>query len=243
MLRHLFRCSACDERAPERLPLCSICAASLIRCPELCGGCGSPVCGPDECLRPWAPLHPLESLRAAYLFIGRGHGVLAAWKFRSGPLFDRSILRMDDPLRKGIQSLGLKAIVPLPQRFERAWQLKGSPAERIAAWVSRETGAPLVRALRVSGHLAERQTGGGAHARFANRTRFERAEKLPDGPVLLVDDFMTTGHTLRKAASALSGSRLHAFCLGLRLRGLEQKRGRLGERVRGAVAVGQAREA
>jgi predicted amidophosphoribosyltransferase len=239
MLRHLFRCSGCGESAPERLPLCAVCAESLIPCPELCPVCGSPICGQGDCLRPWAPLGPLESLHAAYLFIGQGHEVLKAWKFKPGPLLDRRVLRMEGPLKERLRSLELRAIVTMPQRFERSFQLKGSPSFRIAQWVSRELDLPVMPLLRLDGAPSVRQTGSAADARFGNRARFKAVRK-PDGPILLVDDFMTTGHTLRKAALALGGHGLHAFCLGLRLRGLKQKRNHLGESMRGAVAIGQA---
>ncbi|HUP56918.1 MAG TPA: hypothetical protein VM598_05650, partial [Bdellovibrionota bacterium] len=176
MIHHLFRCSGCGESAPERLPLCSVCAESLIPCPELCSHCGSPLCGASECLKPWAPLDPLGSLHASYLFIGQGHEVLKAWKFKSGPLLDRRVLRLEPSLAARLAALGLRAIVPLPQRFERSFQLKGSPSERIARWVSRETDVPVRPLLRFSGQASARQTGSAADVRFGNRTGFTAVE-------------------------------------------------------------------
>jgi predicted amidophosphoribosyltransferase len=245
MLLSLFACAVCGAPGPESLSLCRICRESLVSCPPLCSGCGGPLCG-DTCRRLWAPLAPMRSLHAAYLFLGLGHEVLKAWKFKSGPLLDRAVLKMEDGLKERLGLLGVQAVIPVPQRYDREWELKGGSARRIAAWLSRELGVPLVCALE-AGPTRTRQSGKTAEERYKNAPRFRAILTSPSwleksSPVLLVDDFTTTGHTLRSAARALSAggwNEIHSFCLGLKLRRLEKQSRDLSQSTGWAVAVGE----
>ncbi len=242
MLRALFACASCGSPRPESFPLCRVCRESLVPCPELCAQCGSPVCG-SSCRKAWAPLGPLRSLHAAYLFLGLGHEVLKRWKFHPGPFLDQAILTLDASLASRLGATGARTIVAVPQRFERAWELGGGSSARIAAWLSRELGIPA-RGLLKPGVAGVRQSASSAELRFQNLIRFE---PVTDGrpvlePILLVDDFATTGHTLRSAARALGAggwSDVHAFCLGLKLRRLEKQSRDLRQSAGWPVAVGQ----
>ena len=59
-------------------------------------------------------------------------------------------------------------------------------------------------------------------ARLSNPIEFDQTENLEDqrgGNIILVDDFITTGHTVRAAAKTLklSGAlSVHVFALGVR---------------------------
>ncbi|MCM2322072.1 MAG: hypothetical protein NDJ90_02305 [Oligoflexia bacterium] len=222
-----FRCPCCGSGAtPRTFPLCEGCARALVRAPALCPTCASPVCPQAApgggCLRPWAR-SGIHSYSAAYLLVNPCYRVLKRWKLTGGPLFNRTILRADDGLRESWREFNADAIVTVPQRAWRAWRMKGSPSERIARFVSAELSLPIVRALEPS--LARRGTRRQAELsgedRYANPIAFAPGERLtPGARLILVDDFMTSGRTLREAAAALlslGAGAVHVFCLGLRL--------------------------
>ncbi len=235
MLRYLFQCSACRETLDrfQSFPLCSLCHDSLVSCPTLCRHCASPICPTQpnsECLRPWSDPSLIQSYCAQYLLIGRCYTTLKRWKIQRGPVFDRFILKSNEITShywntlKGLQHV--QAIVPIPQDFARSWKMRGSRAQQVAAWVSRETSLPVLPLLlapdRIRNH--KRQAELNFKERLENPIRFEwnpefSKDRGAPSTVLLVDDFFTTGHTLRQAARVLNQHQVHQvhiFCLGLR---------------------------
>jgi predicted amidophosphoribosyltransferase len=175
---------------------------------------------------------------------------------QGSPALDRQILGRDEVFGKSRELAGLADIVCwIPQNLERSWMLGGSPAERVARQVGRIMAKPLVRAL-ARGHrdrvLFKRQAELTREERLRNPIRFELAPeaiRLIGRRAALVDDFMTTGQTLKAAAGALragGAAEVHVFCLGLRpFRGASEPLARPEERrdlLEGAgrpVAVGQ----
>lgn len=223
----LFRCASCDEPAPTRssFPLCDSCSESLRDCPPLCSSCASPLCiAQGTCLRPWASHAAIRTYHARYLLIGAGYRTLRRWKTRSGPLFTRRILKSGDEKLHALAALRADAIVPIPQRVRRSFELGGSPAGLIAGWLARELRLPVRSLLQIE-HKPRAQAELSLLERMGSRMRFTVPLAQARGPtvlplrVILVDDFMTTGRTLESAAQALgeAGVReVHAFCLGLR---------------------------
>ncbi len=221
----LFRCQACGLSVTrETLPLCPTCSASLVRCPDLCGSCFAPGCpktGP--CARPWVRIPELDSLNALYLGVGIGYSVLKRWKRCGGPTFDRRVLKRDPALASRLRALEVGGVVAVPQLWERAWRLGGSPAERVAIAAAGWAGAPLLRCLEPGPEGLRRQAELPLPLRFANRLRFEPTlGARPPESILLVDDFVTTTRTLRVAAAVLRERlgvlRVHGFCLAVRPR-------------------------
>ena len=109
-------------------------------------------------------------------------------------------------------------IVPVPQSPRRSRVLRGNPAERIAHALSQQTGLSWMRALEPPEHRAYRQAERSAPLRYEDPLSFKAIGPAPFR-VILVDDFMTTGKTLRTAAYALAraGTReIDVFCLGVR---------------------------
>lgn len=244
MLGLLTHCISC-RTAPARVssfPLCEDCLGLLRAAPPLCPACAGPGCagrggagyGPD-CERPWVGEEsPLDGYGARYLLIEPGYTVLRCWKKSGGPLFDRRILRWDPastPLpRSWFHPHGIRAIVPVPQGIRRSWRLNGSPAARVARWLGNRLRIPVLPLLLpiAKGRLG-RQAELSLPQRLRNRVRFEvnpsahrswlRAGGQEAGEILLVDDFMTSGHTLRNAARVLRSMgvrRVRAYCLGVR---------------------------
>lgn len=175
------------------------------------------------CLRPWASLAPLKSLHARYLSLGFGHEILKRWKWHHGPSLDRMVL---NSVPHAVLEICKDAwVVPVPQRLDRSIQLGGSPAEKIARWVSAQARVRSIRALAPENTVIPI-----AQARLNKDERLGRTRAFQISQpeisamifgrkLLLVDDFQTTGQTLRSAAETLvaaGAAEVHGFCLGVR---------------------------
>ena len=175
-------------------------------------------------------LELIKSYSARYFLVSNCYSVLKKWKTNHGPAFDRIILRMDDDFARKLKSLKNRAdfIVPIPQDFKRSFKLRGSPAEKIALCVSDHLNIPVIKALHPhSNNQGKRQAELGFYNRFFGKPVFQLKDlNLAGKNALLVDDFMTTGQTLRAAAETLTKAgvkTIHAFCLGVRPK-LSEKR-------------------
>lgn len=221
----MLNCIAC--RVPLSLktdlpffPICSLCSKSLLDCPSLCKNCGGPACQ-IECTRPWIQNPGIHSFSARYLSIQPGYSVLRKWKIRRGPFFDRQILKPSDTLFQTWREFHPDCVIPVPQSWKRSWSLRGSPAQIIANWVSRQTQTPCIEALEIPTKTGSQATLS-AWSRLQNRIDFQHVLKnlIHFKRAILVDDFMTTGHTLRSACQALNSTglkQIHVFSLGVRL--------------------------
>ncbi|MBC7692126.1 MAG: ComF family protein, partial [Methylotenera sp.] len=239
----LFRCIHCDASASlQDFPFCSHCLGRLIRCPPLCRECGGLHGHPDlECDRPWAqPPRELriKSHQSAFLLMAESSAILKTWKKHSSWAVERKVFKMSPLLLKSLRAHDITCVVPVPQTYSRSFELGGSPAEKIAGWASRELGVPMRSLLEKSPEVTStsRQAELGMQERLVNplgfrlRSEAHAESELPprtrvDRPgsrherILLVDDFLTTGKTLRAAAEALLGMNpreIHLFTLGMR---------------------------
>ncbi len=210
-LLHLTRCSGCRSQSPDSrsFPLCKNCHESLILAPIHSN---------------WIPpLEPLASLQFLYLLYGHGYTVLKRWKAHRGPVFDHRVLKMDEERILQLKSLNLSTLVPIPQNPGRLWKTE-SQTEVIALWLSQILQIPITHALQYNlPRHQKKQAELDSLARQAQSIPFlirESAQSLRQQRVLLVDDFFTTGHTLRSAALALRKTQtleIHGFCLGVRI--------------------------
>jgi predicted amidophosphoribosyltransferase len=215
-----FRCPCCGDSPESRaFPFCRACLNGLRFAPRTCSDCGSLLCPEGSCLRPWAALPGLRFLGASRLLTGPGYSVLKSWKKSLGPATSRRVFH-ELKLPGGDWDL----IVPVPQRFVRSWRLGGCPSELIAHELSRSSGKPMLRALLAPGRgrpqaslsLTERTS-----RKLDFRVRPDLAPRLRGHRLLLVDDFLTSGRTVRLAAQALLGAgarQVSVYCLGIRPR-------------------------
>ncbi len=179
-----------------------------------------------ECLHPWSEPGLIQSYTAQYLLVGQCYQTLKRWKIHHGLLFDQRVLNPKLEIRERLRQLRAEAIVPIPQEFSRSWDLRGSRALRIAEWLSPQTRLPVLPILLAppKNPTRQRQAQLSMRDRLANPIRFEVNEELlrirsVPSSLILVDDFFTTGHTLRQAARTLKArgvQSIHIFCLGLR---------------------------
>lgn len=99
-------------------------------------------------------------------------------------------------------------LVPVPTWRRRAWERGFDQARLLAREVGRALGLPVVELLRRRGFSGRPQVGLGALERASNvEGVFEVIGQVEFPCVLLVDDVVTTGSTLRASAGALWGAR------------------------------------
>jgi predicted amidophosphoribosyltransferase len=94
-------------------------------------------------------------------------------------------------------------LVPIPRTWSRQIRYGVDPAREIALRLARTRGVPLLDLLRPALHAPRR--AGGDHRRPASRLGVGR---IPEGRVILVDDVVTTGATIRSAASSIGSERI-----------------------------------
>ncbi|HUP23386.1 MAG TPA: phosphoribosyltransferase family protein [Thermoanaerobaculia bacterium] len=210
-------CLGCrDSPAGPRLGLCLRCHGQLdphsrVR-GDRCSGCAGRIAGvagrTDRCGAcladppPWRRLYTLWTYRAPF------DAVIHALKFQrleqlgeelAVAAFDRFA---DDLLRGAGEGRGIETVVPVPLPWPRRLHRGFNQAESIAAPLAARLGRPLQRALgrRPSppqSLLPLRRRGG--NLRRSLRIR----HAVPGASVLLVDDVVTSGATLRAATAAL----------------------------------------
>lgn len=233
MIGIFFQCRHCERPASRSsFPLCLICLSHLKLAPELCSNCASPLCCSENECREIEGSHArdlgIRSYTALYLATEPGYSVLRTWKKHGGLKFDQRVLPHDTALFENIRlKLRLSetpTVVSVPQKFARIWRLGRSPSEVIARWLAGGLKIPFYPdRLRIREgfvrHTHQAQLS--LEGRLSSRNGFEASSSLGPKSVILVDDFMTSGRTLRAAARALreNGAReISIFVLGYRPR-------------------------
>ena len=209
-------CLACGEaiREPRRsLGLCGLCRDRLERWPrDACRGCGRPLGGDlpvdyrcGDCRR--GP-PPYERLLSAWSYQPPLDAVLSGLKFRRleylGAQLGRAVADLMRP-----ELGGCELVVPVPLHWRRFLGRGYNQATAIARPIATDLGRPLAGVLR-----RRRATPPQSRLRRDDRLRnLRNAFSLRPGAglgapyqgrhVLLVDDVVTTGTTLRAAATCL----------------------------------------
>ena len=182
----------------------------------------------DSLVPSWSPIpgdgssDPVYSWTALYLAIGRSYDVLRAWKKRTSPLADRWILNPSQPALQSLAQSGAHALVPIPQGVARAWRLGRSPARQLCLWMSHRLELPMSECLAIEPR-ARSQASLTLDQRLQRKTPFRLANpqtrELVGRRILLVDDFVTSGRTVRGVAALLrraGAADVQVACLGLR---------------------------
>lgn len=200
------RCLLCGAAGANARDLCSGCAGDLAINAPSCPRCAlplqtpAPLCG--ACLRrepplaaAWVPFrytHPLDLLEARFKF----RADLAAGRVLGELLVERAAI--DRPARPD-------CIVPVPLHRGRLRERGYNQALELAKPLARALGVPLRQDALVRVRATPAQTGLDAKARRRNLHAAFAPSLHGDVPahVVLFDDVMTTGATLREAARVL----------------------------------------
>ena len=178
-----------------------------------------------------ALLQKTEGIRSIYpvfLSFESTHRILVHWKNSGGRGLKRLLFSASPALLEELRKLEIEHIVPIPQYEARNLKRGHAPALDVAEWFARELGVKVEReALLLNPEPIDKQALRGVwERRFLDdpfRINPELRGKL-SGKVLIVDDFITSGSTLDKAANALLGMnpelKIHAASLGWRPRAL-----------------------
>jgi len=201
-------CAACEEICEPRKWLCEQCENDLDRLEEgaCCTRCASPLPDPkspcgrckNNGLRPFARIARLSTYELTT------KELIHAIKYRHRwATVDRLVDRLVQ--RESVQSIMKDAnvLVPIPRHYFRSVSRGFNQAELIAHRLSKRFRIPVVKALRRR-RATESQTA--FHSREARIKNMRDVFELIDDDslrakrVVLVDDVMTSGATLRSAA-------------------------------------------
>lgn len=200
-------CAACGGFAPHAGVLCTPCRQLLVPARLACRHCDN-----DSCARCRRRIAPLSSLRALFEYRGTAGSLIRRAKFGGdraalGVLtraMRRAHLRAPTRRRRLRADLAVVA-VPLSRRKRRARGFNQSLL--LAEALGERLHAPLVRALRRTRDTQAQGQQATLDARRRNvagafvQTR--AARRLRGRRVLLVDDVVTSGATLRECARVL----------------------------------------
>ena len=218
------RCAGCERPGPLICPACLDRlvlidpATSCIRCGApggyiICTECGNPTGASTSAASVAADESSLSRVLATAVFEDPLPRIVRAYKDggerRLAPLIAQMLLdtakyaEAEAPDRYGGILAGVDALVFVPATA-RAYRRRGfDHMEGVARELSELSGAPLVDALVKHGSADQRRLGR-AGRQASSQGAYETVERVESMRLLLVDDVITTGATLRSAARALA---------------------------------------
>ncbi len=179
----------------------------------------------------------LEGCYPILISAGTTRALLRQWKEKRGSVLRRHLFRIDPELMQSIVELELLAVVPIPQSRIRSERRGHASSIEVAEFIATRIDRPILQLLELCTDEPSHMTG---------KTRFERdhssnpfqiskdfsghhplfpriEERVFSGkeiPLLLVDDMITSGATLARAATIIHGflprARIHTSGLGYR---------------------------
>jgi ComF family protein len=208
------RCAACDEKlAPDdaaflKVPFCEICKEDLMPIVSpMCVCCGLPFdcLGPDHLCAECLSDPPLFSkARAVYEYGASSRDAVLRLKYGKTPWIGEALGRLLSDVAAASTLPDMLVPVPLHKKklvargFNQAALLAAPSAVRLG----RPVRADLLRRVRETSP----QAGQTRHARFSNlRGAFicDNESAVQGRRVLLIDDVITTGATVREASRTL----------------------------------------
>ncbi len=205
-----FQCQYCKHTLTFQ-PLCDLCL-SRIRIKAEQTTFPSPIPEADLC-------HALYRLNAT------NYPLLKKWKTKGGSQFYRKIV---NPQENALIRITEKYdyIVPIPDDPTRNWERKWSPVETYARTLSRQLKTPILRCLvrnqdhTQPGQKSKKQAFGSAEDRRWIEKQYKATKRLKNKRILLVDDFVVTGHTVKFNIRKLGLQSRNVFdlaCIGIQL--------------------------
>lgn len=207
-------------------PVCLNCAAAVATPDTLCAECftgmrpiTAPMCqvlglpfatDPGDGVRSLEAIAdppPFERARSAYVYNDVARALVTRFKYRDHPELARFAARAMRVAGTAILQGG-PVLVPVPLHRTRAWQRRYNQSLELARELARLTGLHLEPALVRRTRATRRQVGLDAAGRARNVAgAFAAApfclERLAGRPVVIIDDVITTGATVRAVTHAL----------------------------------------
>ena len=200
-------CAACSALLEVDETFCALCALATEPVPlPGCRRCAEPIEGAGACLRCLRAPPPFRSAHAAFVHTGPLARAIHRFKYEGHSELALPLARALATESKGwLASLGRPAaLVPVPLHRGRLLRRGYDQAALLTRALARNTGLPLrptllrrVRATRRQVGLTEAERTENVHWAFATHG------PMPRGPVVLVDDVLTTGATARAASAVL----------------------------------------
>ena len=197
------RCLVCEGRGVPGLDLCAACHDELPWLGAACTGCAQPLAESDagarcgQCLR--MPL-PLDTISAALRYAPPIDRLLPRFKFHQDLAAGRVLAQL---MAARLPALPRSAVlVPVPLHPSRLRARGYDQALQLARALARLRALPCRRLLKRVVATAPQSELDAAARRRNLRDAFS-CHRAPPAHVVLVDDVMTTGATLRAAAEAL----------------------------------------
>jgi predicted amidophosphoribosyltransferase len=219
--------------------LCPSCERNLLPSPHLC-----PICydfhpsPPDQCPNSFLRIsgvqgeESFESLHSFFFLTDQSKSFFRTWKkephlFGIRPLIPREPGSRVESVWTRLTQISAHAIYPVPQRAERILTLRRSTSLEVAHEIGYQLGIPIRadRFLAEASHLNVQQGKKKGGTRYASNSPFKPApnhfgERI-EQEVIIVDDLMTSGQTLRNFARLLrsrGAERIHVAVLAIRPR-------------------------
>lgn len=198
------RCLLCGEAA-DTLDLCQACIAALPANDACCARCALPLPAPapacGECLR---QPPPFSSTAAPWIYRDALAELVPRFKFHRDLASGRVLAALASKrLRDWPGWHGVHQVVPMPLHRARLAQRGYNQALELARPLAGAHRLPVRLDLLHRRHATAAQTELDAAARRRNLRGAFTAAALDGATVLLVDDVITTGATMREAAKTL----------------------------------------
>jgi predicted amidophosphoribosyltransferase len=210
MLTHLFyfmrpfTCPGCEEASSDLI--CKACLRSIRKNHRMIESKTDGVLG----------LFPI------FFSFTHTHRILRHWKLRGGKGMERLLFQPSPELIETMKTMDFEAIVAIPQDPERCLKVGHASAMEVARLFSRVLDLPILdQVLLLKSGATDKQANRSVWERRFLKNPFlgnpDESQNLPER-ILLVDDFITSGSTIEKAARALMTLRpdlkIHAAGLG-----------------------------
>jgi predicted amidophosphoribosyltransferase len=207
--------------------------------PFICPGCNEShwigVC--HECLEQIkrcdrafpSPVEGIEAIAPLFFSFSPAHALLTHWKDHGGTHLEQRLFQIHPDLKIELQAIDFDFVIGVPQSLKRNWDRGHSSSLKTAEYFSKILGKPIRHTLELREKSPQHKQAsldqwgrrfGGPLSTPGNPFEFTEPFSTMDRNVLLVDDLITSGSTLLKAADAIRAkiprARIWAACLGYR---------------------------
>jgi len=213
-------------------PTCLVCHAPVAAANALCPHCfaalrpiSAPYCprlgipfaaslGPDALsAEAMADPPPFERARAALVYNETARAIVSRLKYGDHPELARFCARLMAPAGRDLWG-ERPVLVPVPLHPLRQWHRRYNQSTELAVALARETGLAVDSGLVSRKRRTIQQVGLSADQRRRNvagafLAHPKSLERLRGRPVVLVDDVLTTGSTVKAVTQALKRAGVH----------------------------------